>query len=73
MTDQLERNTKAFNQRTQRFVVPDDGGNFNVQSTVVSFHQQVAQTVGFFCDQNDDTAAARRVKLTYGTFRQRAV
>ncbi|MNC79222.1 hypothetical protein D3C75_1316440 [compost metagenome] len=50
VADQMERNVKAFNQRLQRGVVANDGGNLNIQAAIGAFHQQISQAVGFFGD-----------------------
>ena len=64
MAHQLEGDIKPFNQRAQRFVIADDGGDFYVQSAVVSFHQQIAEAVRLFGDQNDDPAAPCWIEFT---------
>lgn len=64
MAHQLEGNIKAFYQRAQSFVIADDGGDFYVQPAIVGFHQQIAEAVRFFGDQNDDPTASCRVELT---------
>ncbi|SVM42942.1 Uncharacterised protein [Klebsiella pneumoniae] len=64
MAHQLERDIKTFYKRAQRFVIADNRGDFYIQAAIVGFHQQIAEAVRFFGDQNDDPAASCRVELT---------
>ncbi|MNV40674.1 hypothetical protein D3C71_1322890 [compost metagenome] len=66
---QFEGNIKTLNQRAQRIVITDNGGNFNVQPAVVGFHQQIAQTMSFFGDQNHDFTTSGGSQFANGAFR----
>ena len=73
VANQLKRNIKTLDQRAQRLMVANNGSYFHVQTAVVCFHQQVAQTVCFFGHQDHDAASTGWGQFAHGTFRKRAV
>ena len=54
-------------------MVTNNSRNFDIQTAVVGFHQQVTQAMCFFSHQDHDAASARRGQLAHGAFRKRAV
>ncbi|GAR62421.1 hypothetical protein NGUA15_04233 [Salmonella enterica] len=50
-------------------MVANDRSDFNIQPAIVGFHQQVAQTMRLFGNQNHNPTASGGIEFTNRAFR----